>query len=211
MKLKKGETFVAFGDSITDCGRRGIEAPLGNGYVRIFRDLLMGTCPDLDARIVNKGVGGNTVPDLRNRFDDDVLPWKPEWMSILVGINDVHQAVNDLANDGKGTPDAFEKEYRALLSRIKETLECRVILMEPFYLSTAPGDWRGLVLKQLEAYRAAVRGLSDEFDAIFIPLHEVFQRHLSYRQADTFCMEPVHPNATGHVIIARELYEAMRE
>ncbi len=37
--IADGETMLFIGDSITDCGRRGAEAPLGSGYVSLFRDL----------------------------------------------------------------------------------------------------------------------------------------------------------------------------
>ncbi|MBU7004098.1 MAG: GDSL family lipase, partial [Theionarchaea archaeon] len=57
--IKDGETILLIGDSITDCGRRAQEAPLGNGYVRIFSENVTATYPELNIRYVNKGIGGN--------------------------------------------------------------------------------------------------------------------------------------------------------
>ena len=37
--IEDAQTALFIGDSITDCGRRGAEAPLGSGYVRFFTEL----------------------------------------------------------------------------------------------------------------------------------------------------------------------------
>ncbi|MEJ7614799.1 MAG: hypothetical protein SQA66_14305 [Candidatus Fervidibacter sacchari] len=51
--------------------------------------------------------------------------------------------------------------------------------------------------------------MADEFRAIFVPLHELFQEQLRYRPADMFCPEPVHPNFVGHLLIAHAWLTAM--
>jgi hypothetical protein len=38
--VQDGQTVVFIGDSITDCGRRDVAAPLGNGYVKFIADLI---------------------------------------------------------------------------------------------------------------------------------------------------------------------------
>ena len=34
-------------------------------------------------------------------------------------------------------------------------------------------------------------------------------RQLQYRDADTFCPEPVHPNQAGHLVIAQALMDVL--
>jgi len=92
LAVKDGETIVFAGDSITDCGRRGEYAPLGNGYVHMFNCLILAKYPERRIRVVNVGIGGNTVLDLRNRWEDDVLSLEPDWVSVLIGINDLPHA-----------------------------------------------------------------------------------------------------------------------
>jgi len=58
-------------------------------------------------------------------------------------------------------------------------------------------------------FASRVGGLADEFRAIFVPLHELFQEQLRYRPADMFCPEPVHPNSVGHLLIAHAWLTAM--
>lgn len=43
-----------------------------------------------NSTIINKGVGGNTVIDLLNRFDADVSPFTPDVVVINIGMNDAY-------------------------------------------------------------------------------------------------------------------------
>lgn len=207
--LQDGQTVVFIGDSITDCGRRDVAAPLGNGYVRFIAELIAIRYPALKLNLINKGISGNTVADLRERWHDDVLTLRPDWVSVLIGINDVHRT---LRNEPTAVPpDRYEQLYRECLSLTKERTTARLVLMEPFYISTdtETDSWRTKVLRTLDEYRAIVRRLADEFGAIFVPLHDLFQEQLRYRSADLFCPEPVHPNAFGHLLIAHAWLTAM--
>ncbi len=94
MKISPRSTLVMIGDSITEWGR---EEPLsdvpddllGNGYVH-YVDILIGAgYPGHRLRIRNMGIGGNTVRDLEARWTRHVLDLKPDWVSVLIGINDV--------------------------------------------------------------------------------------------------------------------------
>ena len=207
--VQDGQTVVFIGDSITDCGRRDVAAPLGNGYVKFIADLISIRYPAMKVNIVNKGISGNTFADLRERWHDDVLVLKPDWVSILIGINNVHRTLRD--EPTAVSPDRYERLYRECLSLTKERTTARLVLMEPFYISTdtETDSWRTKVLRALGEYRAIVRRLADEFGAIFVPLHDLFQEQLRYRPADMFCPEPVNPNSVGHLLIAHAWLKAM--
>jgi len=207
--VQDGQTVVFIGDSITDCGRRDVAAPLGNGYVKFIADLIAIRYPTLRVSIVNKGISGNTIADLRERWHDDVLVLKPDWVSILIGINDVHRTLRD--EPTAVPPDRYEQLYRECLSLTKDRTTAKLVLMEPFYISTdtETDSWRTKVLWALDEYRVVVRKLAGEFKAIFVPLHELFQEQLRYRPTDMFCPEPVHPNSVGHLLIAHAWLVAM--
>ncbi|MGO4272601.1 GDSL-type esterase/lipase family protein, partial [Paenibacillus sp. TAF58] len=90
MRLEKGTKLVMIGDSITDAGRErpigeGSFAGIGNGYVALVEALLHSFYPELGIRVVNMGISGNTVLDLKARWETDVLELKPDWLSIMVG------------------------------------------------------------------------------------------------------------------------------
>ena len=78
-----GQTMVLIGDSITDCDRQE-EPPLGRGYVRLFTEIVTAAYPERNLRFINRGIGGNTITDLRARWQEDVLDIAPDWISIIL-------------------------------------------------------------------------------------------------------------------------------
>jgi len=210
MKLRDGETILFIGDSITDCGRMGMERPLGCGYVKFFRDMLIAREPARRVTIINKGISGNTVVDLQNRWADDVLRHRPDWLSVKIGINDLHRT---LANTPEAVPpELFEKTCDEVLSRTRAKLPaCRILLIDPFYISNdlCPNSARSEVLKLLPRYLATVHAMSRKYRTRLVETHAMFQKLLKHHEADRFCPEPVHPNPTGHLAIAEAVYEAL--
>ncbi|MFC1461708.1 GDSL-type esterase/lipase family protein, partial [Verrucomicrobiota bacterium] len=99
VKLKKGEKILFIGNSITDCGRRDVAAPLGSGYVKFVSDMLIMREPEKRVTIINKGIGGDVVPGLLARWKDDVLRHRPDWLSIKIGINDLHRFLGSELKD----------------------------------------------------------------------------------------------------------------
>lgn len=210
--VRKEEKMLFIGDSITDCGRRGEFAPLGNGYVKIFNDLMVVNYPEINIEIINKGISGNTIIDLRDRWEDDVFYYKPDWLIILIGINDVHRVVRKVEGWENFTVNNYIECYDNLLKKTKEKLSCEIILMEPFYISINKKEgWRGLIAKELTPYREAVRNLSKKYNTLLIKLQDIFDRQLKYRNSELFCPEPVHPNQTGHLLIANELFNLIKK
>lgn len=53
--------------------------------------------------------------------------------------------------------------------------------------------------------------MSEMFDTKIVNLHEIFQKQLRYRDTETFCPEPVHPNTTGHIVIASNLFSVFKK
>ncbi len=123
--IKDGETMLFIGDSITDCGRRGAEAPLGSGYVSLFSELATARYPDRQIRYINKGIGGNKITDLSERWRDDVLFHKPDRLSIKIGINDLHSHLRGA--DGGVSPELFAERYDGVLALTKQELGCPLV------------------------------------------------------------------------------------
>ena len=211
MQIKNGQTILFIGDSITDCGRRGAEAPLGNGYVRLFANMLIIRHPGKAITVINKGISGDVVTGLRNRWSDDVIRHKPDIVSIKIGINDLHRTLRQ--SPDAVPPRLYREAYEDIVTRTKQALPaCRLLLIDPFYISTdtAPTSFRNTVLKLLPEYLRVVQDLSRKYGTRHVKTHEVFQRLLKTHEPDTFCPEPVHPNPTGHMVIAEAVYAALK-
>ena len=210
MQIKSGQTILFIGDSITDCGRRETDAPLGNGYVKLFADMLIIRHPEKSITVINKGIGGDVVTGLRDRWNDDVIHSKPDWLSIKIGINDLHRVLQQSPN--AVPPQLYQEAYEDIIKRTRDALpKCKLLLIDPFYISTdnAPTSFHGTVLKLLPKYLRIVHSLSRRYRTLHVKTHEVFQRLLRNHEQDTFCPEPVHPNLTGHMVIADAVYAAL--
>jgi len=208
--IQDGQTVVFIGDSITDVGRRDTAFPFGAGYVKMSIDLITAKYPERAIKFFNYGIGGDTALGLRDRWADDVLVHNPDWVSVLIGINDLHRRFNP--DSQLHIPvDKYREAYLQFLTRTKETTDAQIILMDPFYISkeTDSNTQRKTVLEAIPDFIAVVNEMAEKFDALHIPLHEIFQKQLQYRIPDTFCPEPVHPNPAGHTVMANAWLETV--
>ncbi|HEY3396199.1 MAG TPA: SGNH/GDSL hydrolase family protein [Armatimonadota bacterium] len=212
--LKDGDRFLFQGDSITDAGRRSPEwAPWGLGYPAIARGLLMAQAPGLQVEFFNRGIGGDTTVEMEARWEEDCLELRPTWMSVLIGINDVWRF---LELDRKETgPEFFGPRYEALLSRAVETTGCRLLLIEPFLWAAPAAEpvytWqRPAETEFLAMYRETTRALAEKFDALFVPAQAIGDAIISAQGSGFLCAEPVHPNLTGHAVLAQHLVAALQ-
>ena len=209
MLIQDGQTILFIGDSITDCGRRDANAPYGNGYVDVFNDCIIARYPDRDITVINKGIGGNRIVDLESRWNDDVMRYKPDWLSIKIGINDLHSGFGE--GPDAMTPDVFRKKYDGVLARTVATWKPEIVLISPYFISIDfDGDnQRSAVLARLPEYVGVVKDMSEKYGTRYIDTQALFQEQLKYRDADTFCAEPVHPNRRGHTVIAASVMDAL--
>ncbi len=208
--IQDGQTVVLIGDSITDCGRRDASFPFGSGYVKMVIDLITARYPDRKIRYINEGIGGDVSIGLRGRWHDDVLVHNPDWLSVMIGINDIHRTFSP--NEADRVPvEMYRDAYDHCLARTAEETDARIILMDPFYISQESDQisLRAQVLELIPQYIAVVREMAEKYNALHVPLHDIFQEQLKYRPADTFCPEPVHPFPGGHLIMAHAWLQAM--
>jgi lysophospholipase L1-like esterase len=201
--FEPGQTVVFTGDSITDCGRRDAAAPLGSGYARMAVDLITCRYPEVQLSFVNTGISGNTVRDLSARCTTDVIALKPDWLSIMIGINDLWRWQSK-QGPAAVSPDEYAELYAALLVRVKRETSARLILIDPFYIATPTGTGspEDLLLTHLQSYQKTVAALAAEYGALHVQSHQMFAALLQHYAPSCFCPEPIHPNATGHMALA---------
>ena len=207
--IQDGERMLFIGDSITDCGRRDRAVPLGDGYVSMFTELATARHPERNIDWLNMGIGGNRTTHLKERWQTDVIDHRPDRLSIKIGINDLHSFQR---GDPDGVPSGqFERNYDELLASTRNALgEIPVLLVTPFYISMNRDDVvEGAILGMIPAYIDIVEEMSAKYGTLLLNLHDVFQEHLMYRPPSMFCPEPVHPNHTGHMVIANALMELL--
>ena len=203
--LQSGDKMLFIGDSITDAGRRAEPtAPLGVGYVRMVVNAVTAKYPEREIEFINRGIGGNTVLELEQRWQADVMDHKPDWLSVMIGINDVHRCYRDAA--AQTDPQSYARIYDALLTEAAEKFGPKMVLMEPFYLCSDPDHD---INKQLVPYFDTVHALAEKFDALLVPVHQAFQKALAVRPDPFWSPENVHPVPEGHAFIALQWLDAM--
>lgn len=213
--LRNGQTILFAGASIVDAGRRDWTPPLGDGFVSLFAGLMAIREPEKRVKVINKGIGGNRTTDLKERWQDDVIRFKPDHLVIQVGMNDIHSRfTNNYPWDpGAIEADTYQKNYDEILAHTVKCLpKCQIMLIDPFYMSveTDPNSHAHRVLSALPGYVAAVGKLSRKFRTRRVETHKMFQEILrhKHRHADEFTPENIHPNVIGHLAMAEAVYTA---
>ena len=194
------------GDSITDCGRDrqaaepNLARALATGYPLLVAAQHLSQHPDAGLRFFNRGVSGNTVPDLDARWQADALDLKPDVLSILIGVNDIWHKLNGTYH---GTVEQYETQYDALLARTRRALpDVRLVVLEPFVLRT--GAVTDAWFPEFDQRRAVAARVASRAGATFIPLHELFQRLSAQSPPAYWAVDGVHPTVAGHGVIAQQ-------
>lgn len=199
--FESGDKVLFIGDSITDCGRRGDHAPYGHGYVRKITELITAKYPERTITYVNKGIGGDIVEGLENRWDTDVIDEKPNWLSVKIGINNANRQLNQGVSNEDYLPE-WEKCYQRILNRVKNELDAQLFLFEIFYIEEDVENPREL---PIDEYNACIHRLTEEFEARLIRTNEAFDRAVAARPGALWTtQDAVHPNAEGHTLMALE-------
>jgi acyl-CoA thioesterase-1 len=183
-------SLLFIGDSITDAGRRD-DAPdfLGDGYVRMIAARLPGRV------VLNLGISGNRVVDLRDRWRVDVVEQHPDILTVYVGINDTWRRYD---SDDPTSAAAFETDYRACLDELGGA--STLILVEPFVLPVTAGQERWS--DDLDEKRAVVARLAAEHSAAFLPLQLLLSTAAEDHGNAALAADGVHPTELGHRLIA---------
>jgi lysophospholipase L1-like esterase len=202
--------LVFIGDSITDCDRRLDARGLGFGYVDIVADEL--AARGEDAVVLNRGVAGDRVGCLKDRWQVDVLDEHPDVLTVFVGVNDT---LWTFYQGWPTAPDDFERDLDDILGR---TGGARLIVVDPFLLDVPGEQFRwGLgtefTRRDLDRKRPIVTRLAAEHGAVFVPLQDAMSAAADERGAPVVAGDGVHPTTLGHRLLARlwlDAYDAAR-
>ncbi|MFF4243335.1 SGNH/GDSL hydrolase family protein [Streptomyces sp. NPDC001822] len=195
-----GSAVVLFqGDSITDVGRLAEPGDtLGRGYVRTAADLVRSARPDDGITFLNRGVAGDRVSDLRARWREDATDLEPDVVSVLIGVNDTWRRYD---SGEISTHQAFEDDYRAVLTQVRERPDTQLVLIEPFLIPVREEQWawRG----DLDPRIQTVRRLAEEFDASLLAADGLLnQAARAAGGPEHIAGDGVHPTPLGHALLA---------
>ena len=212
ISLQKNDVILFQGDSITDAGRdKNTTTPntpqmMGNGYVIQAAGDLLFKHAEKNLSIYNKGVSGNKVPQLADRWETDCINLKPKVLSILIGVNDYWHTKT---NNYQGTAKSYEDDYRALLQRTLAVFpDLKLIIGEPFAVNNiraVDDSW----YPEFDKYREVAQKLALEFNAVFIPYQQLINEAQKRAPGMYWTYDGVHVSLAGACLMANAWLEAI--
>ena len=207
--------ILFYGDSITDAGRdRETDfqpASYGGGYVKYVVEQLVQAGYPIE-NLINRGISGNRIVDLYARIKVDCWNLQPDFISILIGVNDIWHEL-DYKNGVE--LDRFEKVYRMLIEDTKAKLpNVKMMLCEPFVLQGSGTVNEGDKWQRFTAvydYAKVVENLAKEYGLYYLPLQAAISAAAEELGAEVVLSDGVHPAINGAKLIATEWLNKFEE
>ncbi len=211
--LKKDNVILFQGDSITDASRNKEDnsynnpGVLGSGYAMLTGARLLEKYASLNLKIYNKGISGNKVFQLAERWDNDCLNIKPDILSILIGVNDIW---HKLEGNYNGTVEIYKNDYITLLERTKKALpNIKLIICEPFAVrgvKAVDDKW----YPEFYGYQKAALDIATKFGAIFVPFQKIYDEAQKEAPGVYWTGDGVHPSLAGAELMAKAWLAAIK-
>lgn len=209
--LEPNSKLLMIGDSITDTGRarpvgEGRGDALGNGYVMMLDAILGAVHPELGIRVVNMGISGNTVRDLKARWQTDVFDLEPDYVTVMIGANDVWRQFDAPLRGELHVPlDEYERAYDELVASTLPRVK-GMILITPFYLEPNRQD---AMRAMMDGYGEAVRNVARRHGTRIVDSQAAFDALLDVVYPAAVSWDRVHLNHVGAMVLARAIAQAI--
>ena len=213
MKIAPRSKFLLIGDSVTDMGRKqpvgeGLFNPHGNGYPNVVQGLLTSVYPDYFINVVNMGVSGNNVTNLEERWQTDVMDLRPDWVSVMIGVNDVWRQFDIPQIPEAGIlPERYRETLARLVDRTKPVVK-GMVLMTPVYWEPSTADAMSARVRQ---YGAICREIAEEKGILFCDAQAYADRVLAHCHSCYIAWDRVHPNIPGANVLAHALLDTIED
>lgn len=210
MKIQANSKLVLVGDSVTDCNRarpRGEgNGNLGQGYPMLVAALLDAVYPERQIRVINMGQGGDTTRELRERWQRDVLDLCPDWVTVMIGVNDVwRQFDHPHHKEIHVSLEEYRQNLEELVASTLPTVK-GVALMTPFFM----GQERDEVFRRtLDGYGQVVLETAKRYKTVFVDVQSAMDDYFRWYTPYAMSGDKIHPNHVGSMIIARALLKAL--
>ncbi len=211
MIFEKSSKILFIGDSISDFDRKrpvgeGLFNAWGTSYVADVGALLGCMYPEMHYRVVNMGISGNQARDLEARWQTDVMDQHPDWVSVLIGINDVwRQFDSPEMKEEHVSPEDYEACYERLITRTLPHVK-GMVLMTPYFMEPNRQD---PMRARMDEYGAIVKKLADKHHLIFVDLQAGWDKLFQHMHPCNIAWDRIHPNQTGHMYIAKQFLDAV--
>ena len=216
------------GDSITDgnrykdpASRWDLNHQIGHSYVFPIVGTL-GKKYVGKFQFINRGVSGDRVSTIAERWQTDTLDENPDILSILLGTNGNGAFETFTKEEIEAHLNEFDSGYRALLdATLARNPDVRFILIEPFSLPTgARREHYDTFFAVFERKQAIIRRIAEDYRAVWVPVQEKLERlaeetaavfvrdHIDLDPMAYWLWDGVHPTEPMHCVLADLWLEA---
>jgi lysophospholipase L1-like esterase len=167
--------------------------------------LLINHNKENEITLINMGVSGNTIKDLRSRWKNDVLDLNPDWISIMIGINDVWRQFDSPGLSSISTLDEYEKCLNNLILLTSNSVE-KIILMTLFLVEPNYSDPMRMMVN---GYVKVVRRLAVTNGLVLVDTQNKFDLAMAKIKPEELAEDRIHPTIVGHNLIAEAFMESL--
>jgi lysophospholipase L1-like esterase len=201
----KAKKVIFFGDSITQAGVNP------GGYIVKMDSIIKAAGLSDQYQLIGAGIGGNKIYDLYLRMEQDVLAKSPDVVVVYIGVNDVWHKTSS----GTGTDyDKFGRFYDAVVKKL-QAAGIKVILATPAVIGERH-DNSNAQDGDLNHYSNWIRKYASDNKLQLVDLRNSFQ---TYSKANNpkndergiLTTDRVHLNAAGNLLVAEEMWKAIKE
>ena len=202
------KTILFQGDSITDAGRnREDPESLGTGYPLLVAAKLGYEFPG-EYKFVNRGVSGNKSVDVAARLKEDIIDIAPDYMSLMVGVNDVWHGID---YNWWATCEDLVRSLREIIEKTREACPgVKIMFFEPYILpeyatlstEEKPDKWEQFTREVGERQRIT-KEIAAEYGIPYIRTQALFDEATKRGGVKPFSEDGVHPTPAGHELIAK--------
>jgi len=193
--------YVSFGDSLT----YGVGT---DNYWESYPYLVANRIADKDSgRIVtlyNYSWPGDKSSDLITKFLDLGIKEKPGIITILIGVNDIHNQVS--ASD-------FKANYAKILARLKNETQAKVYVVSIPYIGADTlimPPYNYYFNYKTKQFNKIIKELALKYNANYVDLYtptlNLFKKTGDHYSADLF-----HPSASGYALWGKIIYDSINK
>jgi lysophospholipase L1-like esterase len=209
--MKNKIIIVAFGDSIT---KGGNVAPHERFTSIAEKELTQAM--EKQVKVINAGVNADITVLALQRIESDVLAHKPDFVTIMFGVNDAgfFRPDGPPADKPRVEPQDYKRNLQKMVEMISaigaKPLLGTPLPMSPSYPLADLPQYREHGLNYLvDQYSEIMRAVAREHGIPIIDFHCAFSNDQS---TQAFLPDGIHPNAQGHAFIAKiYVNELMKE
>lgn len=140
----------------------------------------------------NRGFGGSTLADALYYFDRMVVKYKPKWVIMYEGDNDLAK--------GK-LPQQIAAEYDEFKARLNKQVPGAKLV----FVAARPSLARTALVEKQKELNALIKAKGD----YFIDMHSPFFLPDGTLMQDIFVADKLHLNEKGYVIFAKQIQDFM--